>query len=215
MRFRKAETLFVEGEDDDDARDENVADARRRRPPPPPPRQQQPSPSPDFAPEIDASNPGYSMLRSMGWSEANPGLGKRGRGRSEPVRAEPRRARAGLGVEKRGEKQPAAAAPPRRREEQPTSSHSRGKRKKQQQENDADPSPAPVDPAVAAARQRGAALVAELLSRDLGGFGQGGSGSVDASQRALNPLLDAEGAPTRRHRRRNPLLACEEEGDVK
>lgn len=202
MRFEKAETLFVEGGDgvDDAVRAADNADARRRRRPPPPPRRRQPAPPP----KLDASNPGYSMLRSMGWSEANPGLGKTGQGRSEPVRAEPRRARAGLGAaaaaaEGRGQGQGEPPPPPPK------------EREKRQEE------PPEVDPAIAAARARGAALVRELLSRDLCDFGRGGGG---ASQRALNPLLDPEGAPARRHWRRNPLLSAtmygeKEGGNVK
>jgi hypothetical protein len=204
MRFKKAETLFVEGGDDGDAR--GAAAARRRRPSSASTTTtglSSPSPSsPGSAPELDASNPGYSMLRSMGWSEASPGLGKAGQGRREPVRAAPRRAREGLGAAgakarggagaegggraRAGEAGAAAAAAAAERRLPPA------------------PAPPPVDPAAAAARQRGAALVAELLSRDFGDFGHGGS--VDASQRALNPLLDSEGSPARRHRRRNPLL---------
>ena len=84
MRFKKAETLFVEGGDDGAA-------ARRRRPSSASTTTtglSSPSPSsPGSAPKLDASNPGYSMLRSMGWSEASPGLGKAGQGRREPVRA--------------------------------------------------------------------------------------------------------------------------------
>ena len=119
------------------------------------------------------------------------------------MRAEPRRARAGLGAEK--QKPEAAAAPlPERR----------GGRARVAAAVEAPP-PAPpppvVDPVAAAARRRGAALISELL----GDFIGGGLGSVDdASQRALNPLLDSEGAPARRHRRRNPLLLEEgEEGE--
>ena len=205
MRFKKAETLFVEGGDDGDAR--CAAAARRRRPSSASTTTtglSSPSPSsPGSAPKLDASNPGYSMLRSMGWSEASPGLGKAGQGRREPVRAAPRRAREGLGAagakargcagaeggvwSRAGEAGAAAAAAAAAERRLPPA-----------------PAPPPVDPAAAAARQRGAALVAELLSRDFDDFGHGGS--VDASQRALNPLLDSEGSPARRHRRRNPLL---------
>ena len=104
MKFKKAETLFVEGGGKDD---DGVDNARRRPTSTSTPKKTTPPQS--FAPSLDASNPGFSMLRSMGWSESNPGLGKANQGRSEPVRAEPRRARAGLGAEK--QKPEAAAAP--------------------------------------------------------------------------------------------------------
>ena len=203
MRFKKAETLFVEGGDDENAAAAAAPPQRR----PASSSSSSPGPGTGAAPKLDASNPGYSMLRSMGWSESNPGLGRTGQGRREPIEAVPRRARAGLGC--------AAAAAAAEREKKHEQQQQQQKQAEETQRRHRPPPPAPpVDPAVAAARQRGAALVAELLSRDLaGGFGGPGSGSVDASQRALNPLLDSEGAPARRHRRRNPLLQASQGDD--
>lgn len=202
MRFKKAETLFVEGGNDDAA--ENASSAAADAPPRRQPASSSslpPSSSTGAAPKLDASNPGYSMLRSMGWSESeHPGLGKKGQGRREPIEAVPRRARAGLG----------SSGGEREEEKKPEQQQKQQKEREKPQRRPPPPPPPPVDPAVAAARRRGAALVAELLSnRDLAG----GPGSADASQRALNPLLDPEGAPARRHRRRNPLLLQGEEGE--
>ena len=46
--------------------------------------------------KLDESNKGHRMLQKMGWTEGR-GLGKEGAGIVEPVQAEPKQTRAGIG----------------------------------------------------------------------------------------------------------------------